>query len=69
MTDLMCLLVLVGLLIIDIVQGAMITALHIELDFVSRICNTYMVSRSKSLVKTDVKSGKKRVKFEQNEQR
>ena len=67
MNDLMCLLVLVGLLIIDIVQGAMITALHTELDFVSRICNTYMVSRSKSLVKIDGKSGDFESKFEQKD--
>ena len=55
--DFVLLLALAGLVIIDIVQGAMLTALHSELDYVARICNTYLTLKNKSLQKSNVKSG------------
>ena len=45
------------LIIVDIIQGAMLTALRNELEFVSRIVSAYMRQKAESISKNNVKSG------------
>ena len=45
------------LIIVDIIQGAMLTALRNELEFVSRIVSTYMRQKAETISKNNAKSG------------
>lgn len=54
-----------ALIIVDIIQGAMITSLHNELDFVSRIVSAYLRQKAETISKNNVKSGD----FESKERR